>query len=123
MSLNFHEGVRMQRGRGLGSIFAGLFRWLRPLASMGFNAGKQVLSSNLAQKLGTTALDIGKSAAKNIAVDLLEGKAFKETAKEQINDAKKVLASTLKGSGKKRKRKKQQTNNICGKKLKYSLLE
>ena len=30
----------------------------------------------------------------------LEGKAFKETAKEQIQDAKKVLASTLKGGGK-----------------------
>lgn len=121
MSLNFHEGVRFQRGRGIGSILSGLWRFLRPMASMGISAGKKIMSSDLAHKLGDTALDIGKSAAKNIAVDLLEGKAFKETAKEQINDAKKSIAATLKGSGKKRKRKNIATK-ICGKKAKYCLL-
>ena len=121
MSLNFHEGVRFQRGRGIGSILSGLWRFLRPMASMGISAGKKIMSSDLAHKLGDTALDIGKSAAKNIAVDLLEGKAFKETAKEQINDAKKSIAATLKGSGKKRKRKNIATK-ISGKKAKYCLL-
>ena len=51
MSLNFHEGVRLQRGRGIGSIFGSLFRWLRPLASMGLSVGKRALSSDLAKKL------------------------------------------------------------------------
>ena len=122
MSLSFHEGARFQRGRGLGSILAGLFRFLRPIASMGFSAGIKVLSSGIAQKLGSAALDIGKSAAKNIAVDLLEGKAFKDTAREQIADAKKTLATTLKGEGRRRKRKRLQ-NKTCGKTAKYSLLE
>ena len=120
MSLNFHEGVRFQRGRGIGSILGGLFRWLRPMASMGLNVGKKILSSDLAKKLGKTAVDIGKSAASNMAVDLLEGKAFKDTAAEQINEAKKTIATTLKGGGRKRKGRK-----ICKpcKKGRYSLLE
>ena len=122
MSLNYHEGVRFQRGRGIGSLLSGLFRWLRPIASMGFKAGKTVLANPMVQKLGNTALDIGKTAAQKMTVDLLEGKAFKDTAKESIADAKKVLASTLKGGGK-RKRKRCQTTKICGKKQKYSLLE
>lgn len=119
MSLNFHEGVRFQRGRGIGSIFSGLFRALRPLASMGLSVGKKVLTSDLARQLGSTALDIGKSAATNIAADMLEGKAFKETAAEQINDAKKAIASTLRGSG--RKRKKKKSCKPC-KKGRYSLI-
>ena len=119
MSLNFHEGVRLQRGRGIGSIFGSLFRWLRPLASMGLSVGKKALSSDLAKKLGTTALDIGKSAAKNIAVDLLEGKALKETTGEQISEAKKAIASTLKGGG---KRKRKKSCKPC-KRAKYSLLD
>ena len=119
MSLNFHEGVRFQRGRGIGSIFSGLFRFLRPLASMGLKVGKKVLTSDIAKKLGNTALDIGKSAATNIAVDMLEGKAFKDTAADQITDAKKAIATTLKGGGRKRKRKK-----LCKpcKKGRYSLI-
>ncbi len=123
MSLNYHEGVRFQRGRGIGAILSGLFRFLRPMASMGLSAGKKVLGSSLAQKLGNTALDIGKSAATNIAVDMLEGKSFKDTAKEQIDDAKKVLASTLKGEGRRKRKRKVNTTKTCGKKLKYSLLE
>lgn len=121
MSLNFHEGLRFQRGRGIGSLLSGLFRWLRPIASMGLNVGKKALSSDLARKLGNTALDIGSSAAKNIAVDMLEGKAFKDTAADQISDAKKVIATTLKGGGRKRKRKKscKPCNN---KKGRYSLI-
>ena len=119
MSLRFHEGARFQRGRGIGSILGGLFRWLRPIASMGLNVGKKVLSSDLAKKLGNTALDIGKSAATNIAVDMLEGKAFKETASEQLNDAKKAIATTLKGRG--RKRKKKISCKPC-KKGRYSLI-
>lgn len=123
MSLNFHEGLRLQRGRGIGSLLSGLFRWLRPIASMGFSAGKKILTSPLAQKLGNTAMDIGKSAAQNIAVDLLEGKAFKDTAKEQINDAKKVIATTLKGGGCRKRKKRKLQISTCGKKQKYSLLE
>ncbi|EFX62609.1 hypothetical protein DAPPUDRAFT_336709 [Daphnia pulex] len=43
--------------------------------------------------------DVGKQAATNIAVDVLEGKNIKESAQEQLDEAKKKIASTLRGSG------------------------
>ena len=121
MSLNYHQGMRFQRGRGLGSIFGGLMRFLRPLASMGISAGKKFLSSDIAKNIGSAALDVGKSAVTNMAVDLLEGRNMKESASENLENAKKVIASTLKGGGCKRKRKRPQ--NPCSKKAKYNLLE
>ncbi len=123
MSLKYHHGFRLQQGRGIGSIFSGLLRFLRPIASMGLSAGKKVLTSDIAKKLGAAALDVGSTAAKNIAVDLLEGKAFKDTANEQLEEAKKVIANTIKGSGHKKKRKR--TEKICpsSKKAKYNLLK
>ena len=56
-----------------------------------------------------------------MAVDLLEGRNMKESASENLENAKKVIASTLKGGGCKRKRKRPQ--NPCSKKAKYNLLE
>jgi hypothetical protein len=52
-----------------------------------------------------------------LKVDLLQGKAFKETAKEQLEEAKKVIANTIKGSGHK---KEIYSSN---KKTKYNLLK
>ena len=123
----FHTGLREQRGRGIGAIFGGLLRGLKPLARMGFNAGKRFLSSDFAKNLGRTALDVGKTAATNIAVDLLEGKNIKDSAQEQLDEAKKKIATTLKGGGgcsKKRKKKKGliQSKSMC-KKVKYNLLK
>ena len=69
-------------------------------------SAKKALSNDLGRKLGNTTLYFGKSAATKIPVDLLEGKAFKVTAQNQINDAKIVIAATLKGSGRKKEKKK-----------------
>jgi hypothetical protein len=123
----FHTGLREQRGRGIGAIFSGLLRGLKPLAQMGFRAGKRFLTSDFAKNLGKTALDAGKQAATNIAVDLLEGKNISESAQDQLEDAKKKIATTLKGGGgcsrKCRKRKKTMSKNFPCKKLKYHLLK
>jgi hypothetical protein len=97
--LNFHSGVRFQQGRGLGSIFGAIFRGLKPLAKMGLAAGKRFIKSDFAKSIGNTALDIGKTAATNMAVDLLEGKKLSDTAQEQLNEAKSKIASKLKGEG------------------------
>ena len=120
----FHSGLREQRERGIGALFSGLLRGLKPLARMGFNAGKRFINSDFAKNLGKTALDVGKQAATNIAVDVLEGKNIKESAQEQLDDAKKKIASTLRGSGscRKRKRKKEIKNSVLCKKVKYNLL-
>ena len=68
----FHKGERFQSGRGIGALFSGLFRTLKPLFSMGLSVGKRALTSDAAKSFGSTALDIGKSAAKNLAAYLLE---------------------------------------------------
>lgn len=131
--LNFHSGVRFQQGRGLGSIFGAIFRGLKPLAKMGLAAGKRFIKSDFAKSVGNTALDIGKTAATNMAVDLLEGKKFSESAQEQLDEAKSKIASKLKG-GCAKKRKKNKKSGIlddkdetpCSKKSKskkYSLLD
>jgi hypothetical protein len=97
----------MQRGRGIGSLFSGLFRSLRPLASMGLKVGKRILNSDLAKKVGSTALEFGKEALTNVAADVLDGKSFKDSANEQLADAKARLAQTLRGGGKRRRNKKR----------------
>jgi hypothetical protein len=68
-------------------------------------------------------LDIGKDAAKNLLVDVLEGANVKESAVKQLNDAKTKIASAMQGSGRGRKRKKPiQSNKNC-KKIAYSLID
>lgn len=120
----FHSGPRFQRGRGLGSIFSGLFRSLKPLASMGLKAGKKLMQSDIVKNIGNKALQMGTEAAKNIAIDMLEGRSFKESASNQIDDAKSQIAQALKGSGRKRKVKRKKREICCDSKLKkFNLLD
>jgi hypothetical protein len=124
--LTYHSGLRFQQGRGFGSIFGAILRGLKPIAKLGLNAGKRFLKSDLAKNLATTALDMGKTAATNIAVDLLEGKKFSDSAQEQLEDAKSKIATTLKGGSCKMKRKKRKallSDLTENKKIKYSLLD
>ena len=124
--LNFHTGLRFQQGRGFGSLFGAILRGLKPIARLGLNAGKRFIKSDFAKNLATTALDMGKSAATNIAVDLLEGKKFSDSAQEQIEDAKSKIATTLKGGSCKKRRRKRKAliSDLTGnKKIKYSLLD
>ena len=105
--LNYHTGLRFQQGRGFGSFFGSILRGLKPIAKMGLQAGKKLLKSDFVKKLGSTALEVGKNAATNIAVDLLEGKNLKDSAQEQLEEAKSKIATTLKGGGCAKKRKKK----------------
>lgn len=100
----FHKGERFQQGRGIGSLFAGLFRTLKPLFSIGLQASKKALTSETAKKIGSTALDLGKQAAKNLAADLLEGKDMSESLNKELDLAKASIASKIRGSGRKKRR-------------------
>ena len=122
--LTYHSGLRFQQGRGFGSFFGSILRSLKPIAKMGLNAGKKLIQSDFVKKLGNTALDVGKQAATNIAVDVLEGKNLKDSAQEQLEEAKKQIATTLKGGGCAKKRKKKKlVFDLSPKKLKYNLLD
>lgn len=120
--MNFHSGLRYQRGRGLGSIFSGLMRGFAPLARMGLNAGKKLLNSDIVKNIGKSALDHGKKTLLSMAADLVEGKNVKESAQAQLNEARKDIASKLRGGGRKRRKK---CNTVCKtkKRARFNLLE
>jgi hypothetical protein len=122
----YHTGLRYQRGAGFASLFSGLFKMLKPLASMGLKAGKQFIGSNFAKKAGSAMLDIGKKAAENMIVDVLEGANVKDSAIKQLDEAKTKIATAIKGGGRKRKHKSIQTNSKSKKLMeavKYSLID
>jgi hypothetical protein len=124
--LTYHSGLRFQQGRGLGSLFGSIFRSFKPMARFGLNMGKKFVKSDFAKNLASNFLDIGKTAATNMAVDVLEGKNFKDSAQEQLEDAKTKIATTLKGGSCKKRRKKRKallSDITPNKKLKYSLLD
>ena len=119
-----HTGDRFQTGRGIGSLFSGLFRTLKPLVSMGLSAGKKILTSDLARKVGSTALDIGKDTLKNVAADIIEGKEAKDSLNKGLETAKATIASQICGSGRKRRRIKRNCRKpVVYKRSKYNLLE
>lgn len=43
MLYSYHRGQYLQRGRGIGGLFASLFRWLKPIIPTIFKAGKKAL--------------------------------------------------------------------------------
>ena len=116
-----HRGDRFQRGRGFGSFFASVFRTLRPLVSMGLSTGKKILTSDAAKSIGRTALDIGKSAAKNVAVDVLTGKNVKESVDKELEVAKDKIAKKISGSGSNKRKRHAITHHKLNKR--YSLFD
>lgn len=117
----YHSGIREQRGRGLGSILGSLMRGFAPIARLGLKAGKSFLQNPLVRQIGNQALEIAGDSAKRFAADLIEGKDVNERAKEELQNARSKIASTLRGG---RKRKKHvHVNKIKKHKIrKYSLL-
>lgn len=109
--------MRVQRGRGLGSILSGLWRGFAPVARLGLKAGKNLLQSPLARKIGTAAIDIAKDSARNLAADLIEGNDINQRAQEELQNARSKIATTLRGG---RKRKKHSLSPAANKKKKYS---
>jgi len=116
-----HRGDRFQRGRGFGGFFSSIFRSLRPLASMGLSAGKKILTSDAAKAIGRTALEAGKEAAKQVAVDVLTGKNIKESFDKEIQGAREKIATKIAGSGSRKRKRLAASNHVLNKK--YCLLD
>jgi hypothetical protein len=128
--MNYHQGPRFQRGRGLGAIFSALARGIAPIARLGLRAGKSFLSSPLVKKIGQTALDAAKQSAVNLSADLLEGRDMQESAQNELNNARSKIASTLRGGKKRKKHLSKKTSGAKKSKpskkiknIKYSLLD
>jgi len=120
-----HRGDRFQAGRGIGGLFRGLFRGLKPLVSMGLSAGKRFLQSDLMKNVGRTALEMGKDALKNVAADALEGKNVKESLDKELDTAKSRIAQTIRGSGSRKRKKtcKKLPPALLMKKSRFCLLD
>lgn len=105
------EGKRLQRGRGIGSLFGSVFRSLVPL-------GKKVLTSNVTKNIAKTAGKTLKNAAIDTAVDLLEGKNLKDSAKNSLDVTKRKLAQAIKDHAKKGVKHTNKSKNVSRKKKK-----
>jgi hypothetical protein len=108
---------------------SGLFRSFAPVAKLGLNFGKKLISSPLAQKVGSAAMEAAKKSAVNIAADVMSGHNVKESAQRELRDAKEKIATTLRAGRKKRavetsKRLKKNPKQIVkSKKKKYCILD
>lgn len=83
--MSYHRGVLIQNGYGLGGIFSNLFKKIIPI-------GKAFFQS----KTGQTLKDIGVHAATSTLSDIIGGRNVKESAKENLSDAKKKIGSLIK---------------------------
>src|SRR5215469_18084241 len=85
------QGSRTQVGHGLGSIFAGLFRFAMPLLkSLGITLGKQALRTGA-----------------RIESDVAQGQSFTDSTKKRVGDTIKQYVPSFgnqSGSGKRRGR-------------------
>lgn len=114
----YHRGHELQRGRGFGSILKGLYRRIVPIAKKGINIGKRILKSDYVKHLSNSAASAGAEALKNVAYDYLSGeKPISESAKTNIDQAKKRLAEAVMGRGCKNKRRKKSKRKITNKEI------
>lgn len=88
---NYHTGRRIQRGRGIGSLFGSLFRTLLPL-------GKKLLTSDASKSIARSVGKTLKEAAVDTAMDVLQGKDVKEAAQQSLNKTKRKIASTIRSN-------------------------
>lgn len=101
--MNVHRGRYLQRGSGLGSLLAGLGRWLVPsLFRVGKTAVKGVLKGGVRAAKSQAGKQIiagvkkhGKKAVINAAANMLEGKSVKAGAKENLKDASREVSEVL----------------------------
>jgi hypothetical protein len=85
--------------------------------------GKSIAASPLARKIGDSAMDIAKSSAVKLAADMVEGRNLKESAQEELNNARQKIASTLRGGRKRKGVKKNKTPKKNCKRGRYCLLD
>lgn len=103
----YHTGYSVQSGRGIGSLFSGLFKALIPMGKTAVKIGKKFIKNpvvkNLVKEAKNTALQTGLHMATNI----LENKNVSEGVKNDINKGKQKMADTLKQVSKGAKRKQE----------------
>ena len=83
---NVFRGTRIQKGHGIGGLFRGLFKSVKPLLKSGMNNIKPILKKGV-KFVGQQALDSGM----NLASDLLKGRNIKTAARQRAIEARDQL--------------------------------
>jgi len=89
--IHYYQGPYYQQGAGLGGFFRGLFNFIRP-----------ILKAPMTQKIGKA---VGKEVLRTgvkIGKEVLRGRDFGETAKENLHEAKDRVWKSVTGGGTKR---------------------
>ena len=95
-----HNLELYQTGEGLGNIFSSIFRKIIPVAG---HTIKKIASSKLAKQGGKKLLDSAINVATNVAADVLDGKKpMKESLDDNLNLAKKSIASSIRNTNKRK---------------------
>ena len=103
------NGNLIQHGEGLSSFIGNLFRKITPLARTSI---KKAAKSSILKDVGKQVLDSSIEGAANVASDLLSGdKKFKDSASDQLTNARKQIAVSLRKAAIK-KRKSSETSEV-----------
>ena len=108
---NVFRGTRIQRGHGIGGLFRGLFKSVKPLLKSGMKNIKPILKKGM-KFVGQQALDSGM----NLASDLLKGRNIKTATRKRAIEArdqlKRKALHSLGPPGKRIKRRKFRAKDI-----------
>ena len=81
--MNYHSGLRWQRGLRIGSLFSGIFRGLMPVAKSAVKTIGRVARSAPIRSTGKAL----KKEATKAAVEALEGQPVGRKAKQRLKSA------------------------------------
>ena len=85
--MNYHSGLRWQRGSGIGSLFSGIFRGLMPVARSAVKTIGRVARSVLIRSAGKALKKEVTKAAVETALEALEGQPVGRKAKQRLKSA------------------------------------
>ena len=85
--MNYHSGLRWQRGSGIGSLFSGIFHGLMPAAKSTIKTIGRVARSAPVKSVGKALKKEATKAAVETAIEALEGQPVGRKAKQRLKSA------------------------------------
>ena len=85
--MNYHSGLRWQRGSGIGSLFSGIFQGLMQVARSAVKTIRRVARSAPIRSAGKALKKEATKAAVETALEALEGQPVGRKAKQHLKSA------------------------------------
>ena len=85
--MNYHSGLRWQRGLDIGSLFSGIFRGLMPVARSAVKTIGRVARSVSIKSAGKALKKEATKAAVETALSALKGQPVGKKAKQRLKSA------------------------------------